>query len=80
MLYNPHDILLRRKYEEEAELQQALEFQERRMKSLQLSDLKNNPIHHQRSFSVGAPFALPHPLSSHVISAGLSSDIGDITG
>lgn len=80
VLYNPHDILLRRKYEEEAELQQALEFQERRMKSLQLLDLKNNPIHHQRSFSVGAPFAFPHPLSSHVISAGLSSDIGDITG
>jgi hypothetical protein len=83
MLNNPHDILLRRKMEEQAELQQVLEFQQMRLKSLHLPDFKNNPVyHHQRSFSVGAPLPFPHQLHSHVNHAGLSSDNieGDITG
>lgn len=83
MLYNPHDILLRRKIEEQAELQQVLELQERRLKNLQLPDFKNNPIHHhQRSLSVGAPFILPHQLQNHINDAGFSSDSTkeDITG
>lgn len=70
--------------EEQAELQQVLELQERRLKSLQLPDFKNNPInHHQRSLSVGAPLAFPHQLHGHVNHAGLSSSDnihGDITG
>ncbi|KAK7307919.1 hypothetical protein VNO77_41395 [Canavalia gladiata] len=81
MLYNPHDILLRRKLEEQAELQQVLELQERRLKNLQLPDFKNNPIHHhQRSLSVGTPLVLPHQLHSHINDADLSSDSikGDI--
>lgn len=83
MLYTPHDILLRRKFEEQAELQQVIELQERRLKNLQLPDIKNNPIHHhQRSLSVGAPFPMPNQLHSHINNAGLSSDStkGDITG
>lgn len=83
MLYNPNDILLRRKLEEQAELQHVLELQERRLKNLQLPDFKNNPIHHhQRSFSVGAPLALPRQLHSHISNPGLSSDTskGDVTG
>ncbi|KAL2987210.1 hypothetical protein AAZX31_11G015200 [Glycine max] len=83
MLYNPHDVLLRRKIEEQAELQQVRELQERRLKNLQLPDFKNNPIHHhQRSLSVGIPLALPHQLHSHINDAGLSPDSikGDITG
>lgn len=82
MMFNPHDILLRRKIEEQAELQQVLELQERRLKSLQLPDFKNIPIHHQRSVSVGAPFIFPHQLHSHFNHAGLSPDNiqGDITG
>ncbi|KAL2347935.1 hypothetical protein Fmac_001935 [Flemingia macrophylla] len=82
MLYNPHDILLRRKIEEQAELQQVIELQERRLKNLQLPDFKNNPIHHhQRSLSVGPPLILPHQLHSHINDAGLSSDSkGDNTG
>lgn len=84
MLYNPHDILLRRKMEEQAaDFQQVLELQERRLKSLQLPDFKNNPIHHhQRSLSVGAPLVFPHQLHSHVNHAGLSPDNiqGDFTG
>ncbi|XP_027360021.1 zinc finger CCCH domain-containing protein 55 isoform X2 [Abrus precatorius] len=83
MLYNPHDILLRRKFEEQAELLQVLELQERRLKNLQLPDLKNSPIHHhQRSLSVGSPLVLPQQLHSHINDAGLSSDSikGDIAG
>ncbi|CAK8539284.1 unnamed protein product [Lathyrus sativus] len=82
MMYNPHDMLLRRKIEEQAELQQVLELQERRLKSLQLPDFKNIPIHHQRSVSVGAPFIFPHQLHGHFNHAGLSPDNiqGDITG
>jgi len=84
MLYNPHDILLRRKIEEQAaDFQQVLELQERRLKSLQLPDFKNIPIHHhQRSLSVGAPLAFPHQLHSHVNHVGLSPDNiqGDFTG
>ncbi|KAJ1391272.1 Zinc finger, CCCH-type [Sesbania bispinosa] len=79
MLHNPHDILLRRKLEEQAELQQVLELQERRLKNLQLPDFKNNPLnHHQRSLSVGTPLILPHQLHSHINNAGLSS--GSIKG
>ncbi|BAU00670.1 Zinc finger CCCH domain-containing protein [Vigna angularis] len=83
MLYNPHDILLRRRIEEQAELQQVLELQERRLKNLQLPDFKNNPIHHhQRSLSVGNPLVLPHQLHGHTNDAGLSPDSikGDIAG
>lgn len=83
MLYNPHDILLRRRMEEQAELQQVLELQERRLKNLQLPDFKNNPIHHhQRSLSVGNPLVLPHQLHGHINDAGLSPNSikGDIAG
>lgn len=83
MLYNPHGILLRRKLEEQAELQQVIELQERRLKNLQLPDFKNIPInHHQRSLSVGAPLPLTHQLHRQVSNAGLSSESikGDLTG
>ncbi|KAF4369758.1 hypothetical protein G4B88_028364 [Cannabis sativa] len=59
MLYNTQDILLRRKLEQ-AELQQAIELQGRRLMNLQLPELKNDRLHHhQRSLSVGAPVPLP---------------------
>ncbi|KAL4373849.1 hypothetical protein AHAS_Ahas05G0122900 [Arachis hypogaea] len=86
MLYNPHDILLRRKLEEQAELQQVIDLQERRLKNLQLPDFKNIPIHHhhhQRSHSVGAPSPLSHQLHGQVSTADLSSHNnikGDLTG
>lgn len=60
MFYNTHEMLLRRKLEEQAELQQAIELQGRRLMNLQLPDFKNDRLHHhQRSLSVGAPFTLP---------------------
>lgn len=51
-----HDMMLRRKLEER-ELQQAIEFQDRRLMNLQLTDLKNHQL--QRSLSLGV--AIPSP-------------------
>jgi hypothetical protein len=56
MYYNTQDILLRRKLEEQAELQQALELQSRRLMSLQLLDIKKQ---HQRALSNGSPIPSP---------------------
>lgn len=59
MLYHSQELMLRRKLEQQAELQQAIEFQRRRLLNLQLPNLKNHAIHHhQRSLSVGSPVNL----------------------
>ncbi|KZV47278.1 zinc finger CCCH domain-containing protein 53-like [Dorcoceras hygrometricum] len=55
MLYNTQDILWRRKLEEQADLQQAIELQNRRLMSLQLLDVKRNS--HNRTLSTGAIFS-----------------------
>lgn len=64
MFYNTtQEMLLRRKLEDQAELQQAIEIQGRRLMNLQLPDLDERIHHHQRSLSVGShvPLAsLPH--------------------
>uniref|UniRef100_A0A2P2LH79 Uncharacterized protein n=1 Tax=Rhizophora mucronata TaxID=61149 RepID=A0A2P2LH79_RHIMU len=53
-------MMLRRKLEEQAELQQAIELQGRRLINLQLPDIRGDYIHrHQRSLSVSAPISLP---------------------
>ena len=59
MFYNTQDLLWRRKLEEQADLQQALELQSRRLMSLQLLDVKK---HHHRALSTGSP--LPSPTHS----------------
>ncbi|CAB4308847.1 unnamed protein product [Prunus armeniaca] len=65
MFYGTQEMLLRRKLEEQAELQQAIELQGRRVMSLQLPDWKNDRLpHHQRSLSVGAH--VPLSPQSHV--------------
>ncbi|KHN11719.1 Zinc finger CCCH domain-containing protein 53 [Glycine soja] len=56
MLYNTQDMLWRRKLEEQADLQQALELQSRRLMGLQLLDIKK---HHQRALSTGSPIPSP---------------------
>ncbi|BBG96455.1 zinc finger CCCH-type family protein / RNA recognition motif-containing protein [Prunus dulcis] len=56
MFYNPQDMLWRRKLEEQAELQQALEIQSRRLMGLQLLDVKK---HHHRSLSSSSPIQSP---------------------
>lgn len=60
MLYNTQDMLWRRKLEEQADLQQAIELQNRRLMGLQLLDVKRN--HHHRALSTGA--AIPSPTHS----------------
>lgn len=58
MFYNTQDLLWRRKLEEQADLQQAIELQSRRLMGLQLLDVKRNS-HHQRAFSTGAAVSPP---------------------
>ncbi|KAL5760385.1 hypothetical protein ACOSQ2_019223 [Xanthoceras sorbifolium] len=61
MFYNTtttQDMLWRRKMEEQADLQQALELQSRRLMGLQLLDVKKNH-HHDRALSTGSPIASP---------------------
>ncbi|KAK1427759.1 hypothetical protein QVD17_16453 [Tagetes erecta] len=57
MLYNGQDLLWRKKLEEQADLQHAIELQNRRIMDLQLLDVKRS--HHQRALSTGA--AIPSP-------------------
>ncbi|KAK3013686.1 hypothetical protein RJ639_008672, partial [Escallonia herrerae] len=60
MFYNTQDMLWRRKLEEQADLQQALELQSQRLMSLQLLDAKRH--NHHRALSTGA--AIPSPMHS----------------
>ncbi|KAK8601882.1 hypothetical protein V6N13_058448 [Hibiscus sabdariffa] len=60
MFYNTQEMLLRMKLEEQADLQQAIELQGRRLMNLQLPNLKNqhqSPFHH--GLSTGSPVASP---------------------
>ncbi|XWS56815.1 hypothetical protein CRYUN_Cryun09bG0118200 [Craigia yunnanensis] len=57
MFYNTQDMLWRRKLEEQADLQQALELQNRRLMGLQLLDVKKH--HHHRALSSGSPIPSP---------------------
>ncbi|CAH9098986.1 unnamed protein product [Cuscuta epithymum] len=56
MLYNSQDMLWRRKCEEQADLQQAIELHSRRLMNLQLLDVKRN---HHRAFSTGVVVSSP---------------------
>ncbi|GAV69395.1 zf-CCCH domain-containing protein/RRM_6 domain-containing protein [Cephalotus follicularis] len=57
MFCNTQDMLWRRKLEESADLQQALELQSRRLMGLQLLDVKKH--HHHRALSTGSPIPSP---------------------
>ncbi|GLT51035.1 hypothetical protein SLA2020_244820 [Shorea laevis] len=58
MFYNnTQEVLLRRKLEEQADLQQAIELQGRRLRNLQLLDFKNHQFHH--GLSTGSPVPSP---------------------
>ncbi|CAI0450200.1 unnamed protein product [Linum tenue] len=66
--YNSQEMMLRRKLEEQAELQQAIELQGRRLVNLQLPDLRGDYVnHHQRSLSMGGISLSTHsPLSQKI--------------
>ncbi|GER43596.1 RNA-binding (RRM/RBD/RNP motifs) family protein [Striga asiatica] len=62
MFYNNPDMLLwRKKLEEQAELQQAIELQNRRLMGLKLLDVKRNS--HNRTLSTGAVISSPTTFS-----------------
>lgn len=58
MMYSTQEMLLRKKLEEQADFQQALELQGRRLMGLQLLDMKN--LQHQHNASVGSPISSPN--------------------
>ncbi|GMJ15530.1 hypothetical protein like AT3G51950 [Hibiscus trionum] len=58
MFYNTQEMLLQRKLEEQADLQQAIELQGRRLMNLQMLDFKN---HHPSQFHHGLPNVSPIP-------------------
>lgn len=60
MFYNTQDMLWRRKLEEQADLQQALELQALRVMSLQLADVKKPHYHH-----TPLPTCSPIPSPTH---------------
>lgn len=59
MFYNTQEMMLRRKLEQEAELQQAIELQGRRLMNMQLMDLKNHHHNHHFQPSMMAGIASP---------------------
>ncbi|GLT46469.1 hypothetical protein SLA2020_202170 [Shorea laevis] len=60
MMYSPQEMMLRRKYKEQADLQQAIELQRRRFINLQLPDFKRDYAHHHHSsLSEGSSLSLP---------------------
>ncbi|OVA06892.1 RNA recognition motif domain [Macleaya cordata] len=69
MFNNTQDVLLRRKLEEQqADLQQAMELQGRRLMGLQLLDVKkhhHHHHHHHRNLSAGAVINIPSPTQLH---------------
>lgn len=75
MLYNTQEMLLRRKLEEQADLEQAIELQGRRMMNLQLLDLKT---HQQNNLSINQSLTPPADRSNQPVSEGMNvSTAGD---
>jgi hypothetical protein len=75
MFYNTQDMLWRRKLEEQADLQQAIELQSRRLMGLQLLDMKKHQ--HHRALSSGSPVPSPtqspNPFSQNLVLSSLQS-------
>ncbi|CAN0917239.1 Zinc finger CCCH domain-containing protein 46 [Linum grandiflorum] len=73
------DMLWRRKLEEEADFQQALELQSRRLMDLQLLDVNKHhnqsQQHHQRALSTGSPIPSPQSHNLFIQSAASLSPL-----
>ena len=66
-MFSSTQEMMRRKAEQ-AELQQALEFQRRRLVNLQLPDLDSESFHHhQRSLSIGSPLHYPSRVNQSML-------------
>lgn len=72
-----HEMMLRRKLEER-ELQQAIEFQDRRLMNLQLTDLKNHQS--QRSLSLGVAVSAPTLMNQNQMFSPNSNNDELVTG
>ncbi|THF99879.1 hypothetical protein TEA_021109 [Camellia sinensis var. sinensis] len=66
MFYNTPEIMLRRKLEEQAELQQAIELHERRLMNLQIMDLKNHHQSHQFQTNMVPNVPIASPAHLHI--------------
>ncbi|CAN6999960.1 unnamed protein product [Brassica rapa subsp. trilocularis] len=80
-MFSSTQEMMRRKAEQ-AELQQALEFQRRRLVNLQLPDLDSESFHHhQRSLSIGSPLHYPSRVNQSMLfrseNAGEEAGNGD---
>lgn len=75
MFYNSREAMLRRKLEQEAELQQAIELQERRLMNLQLVDQKNHQNYHH--FQPSSFPSIPVPSVSNPLSQNNQDVIAD---
>ncbi|XP_009145520.1 zinc finger CCCH domain-containing protein 55 isoform X1 [Brassica rapa] len=80
-MFSSTQEMMRRKAEQ-AELQQALEFQRRRLVNLQLPDLDSESFHHhQRSLSIGSPVHYPSRVNQSMLfrseNAGEEAGNGD---
>ncbi|KAL0287651.1 UNVERIFIED_CONTAM: Zinc finger CCCH domain-containing protein 22 [Sesamum angustifolium] len=67
MLFSTQEMMLRRKLEQEAELQHAIELQGRRMINLQLMDLKNQHHNHHFLPSLRAGISISSPRQSQLL-------------
>lgn len=57
-----------RRKAEQADLQQAIEFQRRKFLNLQLPDMDSESfLHHQRSLSIGSPVNFPSRVSQSML-------------
>lgn len=82
MVYNSPEMMFRRKLEQEAELQQAIEYQGRRLMNLQLPDMINHNLNHQlhRHQLAVVPVPVPFPAQAYSqINQGLAQSSDGIT-
>lgn len=73
-MFSPQEMMLRKKLEQEAELQHVIEVEGQRMLRLQLRDLKaqNHNNHYMQMFPSGIPYSSPRTsqmLMNHHVSA-----------
>lgn len=79
-MYNSQEMLFRRKLEEQAELQQAIEYQGRRLMNLQLPDMINHNLNHQLHRHQLAVIPVPFPVQAYSqINQGLAHSSDGIT-
>lgn len=75
MFYSTQEMLLKKKLDEQADLQQTLEAQGRRLMNLQLLDMKNHQ-QQQHSMPVGSPILSPHVSQASSMQNALSPPNG----